>query len=82
MMTLSDDVVMREADADENRAEHPSSSLLDSRRRITTKRNRREVRDEQTSITGEHVPTRISEKTAPSLHTVAVTTQKGTGRIP
>ena len=79
---IGDDVVMREENADENRAERPSSSSLDSRRRITTKRKRREVRDEQTSITEEHVPTWISGKTAPSLHTVAVTTQKGTGRIP
>ena len=38
---IGDDVVMREDNADEHRAEHPSSSGLDGRRRITTKREPR-----------------------------------------
>ena len=49
-----EDVVMREDTAGENRADHPYGS--NSRRRITTKREPREVRDEQTSITEQHVP--------------------------
>ena len=40
---IGDDVVMREDNADENRAEHPSSSGSDGRRRITTKREPRGV---------------------------------------
>ena len=45
------DVVMRE---DENNGGHPSSEGSESRRRITTKREPREVRDERSSTT-EHV---------------------------
>ena len=41
---IGDDVVMSGESADENRAEHPSSSRAGSRRRITTKREPREVR--------------------------------------
>ena len=55
-----DDVSMREDNADE----HPSSSGSDSRRRITTKREPREVRDAPTSVTEQHVPRRISGKTS------------------
>ena len=71
-----DDVVTREHNADENRAEHPCSSGSDIRRRITTKREPREVTDQQTSISEQHVPIRISEKTTASEHTIAVTTQE------
>ena len=67
---------MRKDTAEENRAEHPSSSGSDSRRRITTKRGPHAVRDKQTSITEQHVPIRISGKMTPSVHTVAVTTQE------
>ena len=66
----------REDSADENRAEHPSSSGSDRRRKIPTKREPREVRYEQTSITEQHVPRRISGKKMPSEHIVAVTTHK------
>ena len=59
---------------DENRAEHPSSSGPDSRRRITTRREPREVRDERTSITEQHVPRRISGKCCRD-HPVAVITE-------
>ena len=58
--------VVREDSADENRAEHPSSSGSDSRRRITTKREPREVGDEKTSTNEQHVPRKISEKTTVS----------------
>ena len=44
--------------------------------RITTKRGPREARDEQSAVTGQHVPTRMSEKTTPQGHAVAVTTQE------
>ena len=49
----------------------PSSSGSDSRRRITTKREPRAVRDEQASITKQHASRRISGET-----TVAVTTEE------
>ena len=73
---IGDDVVMTEDNADENRAEHPSSSGSDSKRRSTTKREPCEVRDAQTSVTEQHVPRRISEKTTLSEHPVAVTSQE------
>ena len=72
---LGDDVVMREDNADEDRA-GPSNLLgSDVRRRITTK-TPREDKDVRTSTTEQHVPRRISGKTRPSEHTVAVTTQE------
>ena len=75
-----EDVVMREDNAGENRAEHPYWS--DSRKRITTKREPREVRDEQTSITEPHVPRRISGVNDPvRAHSCGYHT-RGTGRIP
>ena len=73
---IGDDVVMRADNADENRANHPSSSGSDSRRRITTKGEPREVRDAQTSVTERDVPRRISVNTTLSEHPVAVTTQE------
>ena len=74
---LGDDVVMREDNADEeDRAGHPSSSGSDVRRRITTKREPREDKEEQTSTTEQHVPRRISGMTTPPEHNVAVTTQE------
>ena len=77
-----DDVVMRGDDADENRAEHPSSSGSDSRRRITTKREPREVGDAQTNVTEQHVPGRILKNTTLSEHPVAGYHTRGTGRVP
>ena len=73
---IGDDAVMRGENADENRAEHPSTSGSDSRRRITTKRELRQVRVAQSSTTEQHVPRRISRKTVLSEHPVAVTTQE------
>ena len=71
---------MREDNAGENRAEDPYGS--DSRRRITTKREPREVRDEQTSITEQHVPGIISgENDAVRAHSCGHHT-RGSGRIP
>ena len=67
------DVVMRE---DENSGGHPSSKVSDCRRRITTKREPREVRDERSSTTEQHVPRRILGKTTPREQAVAVTTQE------
>ena len=67
------DVVRRE---DENDEGHPSSEGSDSRRRITTKREPREVRDERPSTTEQHVPRRILGKTTPREQAVAVTTQE------
>ena len=79
---MGDDVVMREDNADEDRAAHPSSSGSDSRTRIKTKRGPSEVRDLQTSVTEQRVPRRISKKTALSEHPVAITAQKALDRIP
>ena len=65
---------MRGDGVDENSGGHPSSAGPDSRRRITTERETREVRYEQASITEQHVSRRISGKTTPLEHAVAVTT--------
>ena len=73
---IGDDVVMREDNADENRSEHLSASGSDSRRRITTKREPREVRDAESSVTKQHVPRNISDKTTLLEQPVAVTTQE------
>ena len=72
---LGDDVVMRQDNADEDRAGPSSLSGSDVRRRITTK-TPREDKDVLTSTTEQHVPRKISGKTRPSEHTVAVTTQE------
>ena len=77
---IGDDVVMREDNADENKAEHPSSSESDSRRRITTKREPREVGDEPSDTTEQQVPRRISGKTTPSEHAVAFATREALDR--
>ena len=62
---------------DDNAAEDRFS---DFRRRITMKRRPREHKDERTSTTEQHVPRRISTKTTPPEHTVAVTTQEAPNR--
>ena len=66
-------IAVREDSTDENNAGHPSSSGSDNRRRITTKREPREARGEQSSSTEKHVPRRISVKTTPSEHAVVAT---------
>ena len=68
---IGGDGAMEGDSADENSAGHPSRSGSDNR----TKREPREVRDEQSSTTEQHVPRRISGKTTPQEHAVAVTTQ-------
>ena len=70
---IGDDVVVREDNADENRAEQANSSGSDSKRRVTAKREPREARHAQTSTTEQHVPKVISGKTT---HPVAATTQQ------
>ena len=78
-----DDVGMEEESADERGAGHLNPSGPDSRRRITTKREPREARDEQPVANGQHVPRRMSGKTTPQGHAVAVTTEEArTGRRP
>ena len=57
-------------------ADEKSASGSDSRRRIATKREPREVRDEQSSTTEQHVPRRILGKTMPPECAVAVTMQE------
>ena len=58
----------------ETDTQNPSGS--DSKRRITAKRDTREVRVEQSSTTEQHVPRRLLGKTAPQGRAVAVTTQE------
>ena len=71
-----DDVAMEGENADERGAGHLNPSGPDSRRRITTKREPREARDEQSIVASQHVPRRMSGKTTPQSHAVAVTTQE------
>ena len=73
-----DDVVTNRRQADEHKAEHLRSSGTDSSRKITTKCEPCEVRDEQTSITEQHVPRSMTVKTTQSEHTIEVTTQEAT----
>ena len=70
------DVAMGGDSADDDSARHPHPSGSDSRRRITAKREPREVRVEQSSSTEQHVPRRLFGKTTPQGHSVAVTTQE------
>ena len=60
-----DDVAMEGNSADGNSAGHPNPSRSDSRRRITARREPREVRVEQSITTEQHVPRRLFGKTAP-----------------
>ena len=69
-------VAMEGGSVDENSAGHPSPSGSDSRRRITTNGEPREVKDAQSSTTEQHVPRRISGKTTHQEHAGAVTTQE------
>ena len=62
--------------ADDNSAGHPNPSGSVSRRRITAKREPREVRVDQSCITEQHVPRSLSGKTTPQGHAVAFTTQE------
>ena len=52
-------------DVDENSAGHSNPSGSDSRRTITTEREPREARDEQSIAIEQHVPRRILRKTSP-----------------
>ena len=69
-------VAMEGESADERGAGHFNPSGLDSRTRITTEREPREARDEQSTAISQHVPRRMSRKTTPQGHAVAVTTQE------
>ena len=70
------DVAMKGGNVDESGAGNSNPSGPDSRWRITTIREPREVRGEQSSTIGQHVPRRISLKTKLSEHPVAVSTQE------
>ena len=70
------DAVMEGENADERSATDSNPSGPDSRRRVMTKREPREARDEQSTVTRQHVPRRMSGKTTPQGHAVAVTTQE------
>ena len=71
-----DDVAMDGDCADDDSARHPNPSGSDSRRRITTKREPREVRVEQSGTTEQHVWRRLFGKTTHQGPAVAVTTQQ------
>ena len=70
------DVAMDGDGADDDSARHPNPSGSDSRRRITTKRESREVRVEQSGTIEQHVPRRLFGKTSPQGLAVPVTTQE------
>ena len=71
-----DDATMEGENADESSAGHSNPSRPDSRRRFTTKTQPREARDEQSTVTSQHVSRRMSGKTTPQGRAVAVTTQE------
>ena len=71
-----DDVAMEEENADEGSAWDSNPSGPYSKRRISTKREPREARDEQSTVTSQHVPRRMPGKTTPQGHAVADTTQE------
>ena len=71
-----DDVAMEGENADPRGAGHLNPSAPDSIGRITTKREPREARDEQSTASGQHVPWKMSGKTTPQGHAVDVTTQE------
>ena len=74
--------VVTEDSADENSARHTSFSGSISRRRITTKREPREVRDEQTSTSEQHVPEKdLGEDDAIRARSWCHHA-RGTGRLP
>ena len=73
---IGSDVAVEGDSADEHSAGHRNPAGPHSRRRITTKRGPREVRDEQSSTTEQRVPRSILGKTTPQEHAVAVTTQE------
>ena len=66
----------------ENADERSAGDSNPSRTGQQTKREPREARDEQSTVTGQLVPRRMSGKTTPQGHAVAVTTQRGIGRVP
>ena len=63
-------------DTDDDSARHPSPSGSDSRRRITTKREAREVGVEQSGTTEQHVLRRFFGKTTRQGPDVDVATQE------
>ena len=71
-----------EESADENSGGHPSSAGSDSRRRITTKREPHEVRDEKTSTTEQHVPRRIPGEDDASRTRSCCHHARGSGWVP
>ena len=77
-----DDVAMEGERADENSAGHWNPSVSDSRRRITTKREPRDARDEQSIATEQHVPKRILRKTTPTRSRGSCYHARGIGRVP
>ena len=66
---------MEGKNANERSAGESNPSGSDSKRMIDKERPR-EARDEQSTVTGQHVPRRMSGKTTPQGHAAAVTTQE------
>ena len=71
-----DDVAMDGDGTDDDSARQPNPSGSDSRRKITTKRESREVRVEQSGTAEQHVPRRLFGKTTLQGLAVAVITQE------
>ena len=59
------DLAMEGENADERSVGDLNPSGPDSRRRITTKREPQEARDQHSTATGQHLPRRMSGKTTP-----------------
>ena len=76
------DVTMEGDSADENSGGHRSSARPDSSRRITTKREPREVRDEQSNVTEQHVPRRIFGENSAARARSCCHHARGTGWVP
>ena len=76
-----DDVTMEGENSDERSAGDSNPSGPDSTRRITIKREPQVASDEQSTVTSQHVPRKMSGKTTPQGHSVAVTTQEASDRF-
>ena len=76
-----DDVAMEEENAGERSAGDSKPSGPDSRRRITTKREPREARDEQPTVAGQHVPRRMSGEDDPTGPRGSCHHARGIGRV-
>ena len=79
----NDDGVAMDGDcADDDSARHQNPSGSDSRRRVITKREPRDVRVERSGTTDQDVPRRLFGKTTPPRTCSCCHHAGGTGRVP